>query len=79
MALLIAVVVVYLLVRFGILALLFGQFYANLILSSPYSFDLSRWYAGRGIFVLLLVAGTWLWGLRLALGGRPMLKLALDD
>src|SRR5208283_206866 len=78
-ALLIAAVTVFLLVRFGILALLFAQFYVNLIVAAPITFDFFRWYAGRGVFVLLLLLGSWLWGLRLALGGRPMLKLALDD
>jgi len=78
-ALLSATVVVFVLVRFGILALLCTQFFANVLLAAPFAFDFSRWYAPRGIFVLLLLVATWLWGLRLALGGRPFLKLAMDD
>jgi serine/threonine-protein kinase len=78
-ALVTAAIVVFVLVRFGILALLFAQFFANFIIGAPFTFDFSRWYAGRGIFVLLLSLAAWLWGLRLALAGRPILKLALDE
>ena len=79
LALVSAAIVLFVLVRFGVLALLFVQFFANLILVIPYSFDFGRWYAARGVFLVLLTLGAWAWGLKLALGGRPMLKLALDE
>jgi hypothetical protein len=67
------------LVRFGILALLFAQFFSNSIVASPFTFDFSRWYAGRSVFAILLILGMWLWGLRLALAGRPMFALKLEE
>jgi hypothetical protein len=78
-ALVTTAVVVFVLVRFGILALLAAQFSANLILSAPFSLGLSHWYAGRGIFVILLLVGAWAWGFRLALGKQPAFTLAVDD
>ena len=78
LALLSAGIVVFMLVRFGMLALFFAQFFVNLILATPFTLDFGRWYAGRGLILVLLMVGTWLWGLRLALGGRPLLKLELD-
>jgi serine/threonine-protein kinase len=74
-----AVIVLYILVRFGILALLFAQFFSNSIVASPFTFDFSRWYAGRSVFAILLILGMWLWGLRLALAGRPMFALKLEE
>ena len=74
-----AAIVMFMLVRFGFLALLFSQFFANLILAAPFSLDFNHWYAARGVFVLALLLGLWGWGLKLALGGKPILKLALEE
>ena len=79
MAVIGAAIVIFALVRFGVLALLFTQFFANLILSMPFTWEFSRWYAGRGAVAVLLMIAAWGWGLRLALGGRPILKLQLDE
>jgi hypothetical protein len=79
LALLNAAIVVFVLVRFGVLALLFAQFFSNLILTVPFTWDFGRWYATRGVLPILLIIGAWVWGLKLALGGRPVLKLALDE
>jgi len=74
-----AALLMFILVRFGFLALLFSQFFANLILSAPFSLDFSHWYATRGAFVILLLLAVWGWGLKMALGGKPILKFALDE
>jgi len=73
-----AAILVFVLVRFGVLALLFSQLFADLIVSMPFTWEFSRWYAARGILAVLLMLAAWGWGLRLALGGRPILKLDLD-
>lgn len=68
------------LIRFGFLA--FGIIYFVFPLTSlaPITLTTSHWYAGRSIFVVLLVVGLALSGFRLALAGRPALgSLALDD
>ncbi len=74
-----AAVVVFMLVRFGILALLLTQFFANLIIQTPFTLDFGRWYAGREILFVIFMLGIWVWGLKLALAGRPILNLEVDN
>jgi len=78
-ALVTAAIVVFILLRFGILALLFAYVFSDLILAAPFTFDFSRWYAARGAFVLVLIVAAWLWGFRLALAGRPVFSRALGE
>jgi hypothetical protein len=56
-ALVCAAIAAYAIARLGLLATFF-MFASIFVLSStPFSFDFSRWYAARGVFVLLVVFG----------------------
>jgi len=46
----------------------------NFLGSSPLTLDVSRWYSGYSLVVLLLVAALAAWGFRTTLAGRPLLK-----
>ncbi len=46
----------FVLVRYGVLALMVAGFVFTLIASTPVTFDLSRWYASTGLLVLLAVS-----------------------
>jgi len=74
-----AALCVFLLVRFGILALAIGVFVTSLLLNYPMTLDFSRWYASRTAFVLAVLVGMALYGFRSALAGRPFLGKSLLD
>jgi hypothetical protein len=79
-ALVIAALTLIVLLRFGLLALAVSQFTFFFLMHFPYTFDFSRWYAGRSLFALLIVLGLALFGFRTALAGQPMFGSAvLDD
>jgi hypothetical protein len=59
------------LVRFGLLAALAGNFVLELLRELPMPLNLSVWYAGPGLFALALIAAIALYGFRRSLGGRP--------
>ena len=60
----------YVLGRLGLLAA-FSMFASMFVLwSTPFSLDFARWYAGRGVFLLLIVAGLAVYGMRVALGSQ---------
>ena len=65
--------------RFGVLALTAG-FVGNIVLrSTPWTFDLAKWFAWRPILSVLLIIGLALWGFRNVLGRQsPFPKLRLD-
>jgi len=74
-----AVLLTYVTVRFGVLALLvaFGVF--QLLIQNPQTLDISRWYAGRGFLVVGLILALALCAFRAALGGRPTFGAARPD
>ena len=74
-----AVLLTYVTVRFGVLALLvaFGVF--QLLIQNPQTLDISRWYAGRGFLVVGLILALALFAFRAALGGRPTFGAARPD
>jgi eukaryotic-like serine/threonine-protein kinase len=65
--------------RFGLVALAFTQLTRNLLLSAPLTLDFSRWYAGRSMFVLVVLASLAVYGFHTSLGGRPAFRPAPDD
>jgi hypothetical protein len=70
-------ILIFVIVRFGILAALISFVYANTLLVLPLTTDPSAWYANRawfGLAVLALVTG---YGLYLALAGRPVFARTL--
>jgi predicted Ser/Thr protein kinase len=65
--------------RFGFVALAVGIFTVDLLANIPITTDLSSWYIGSSIFVLLLVAAMAVWGCYAALGGQKLVKEGLFD
>jgi hypothetical protein len=47
-----------------------------LIEAFPLTSDLSAWYAGRSLFILLIFAGLAVYGFHTALGGKPVFGAA---
>jgi serine/threonine-protein kinase len=65
--------------RFGLLALIFCNFFAH-FLEFPLTTDSSAWYAGTSLFLLLVLASIAVYGFRIALAGRPMFSgMRLED
>jgi len=71
MSLVIAVLTVLVATRFGLLALALRQFAYHLLTLFPLTLDFSRWYAGRSLVIVLLLAGLALYGFDTSLGGKP--------
>ena len=68
----------YAIARLGLLATFF-MFASVLVLwSTPFSLDFSRWYADRGAFVLLVVVGLAVYGMRASLGSQRFLSAQRD-
>jgi len=80
LAVLMAAITLFGLLRFGILSLIVAAFFSRFFILCPLTLDFSRWYIARSLFVLLLGLALLLFGLRTALGSQPLFgKLALDD
>jgi serine/threonine-protein kinase len=72
--------IVFVLVRYGLLACVGTAFTANLILSFPMTLDFSHWYASNSLAALLVILGLATYGFYTSLAGRPLFGSAsLDD
>jgi serine/threonine-protein kinase len=70
---------IFVFLRFGLLALVFATFF-NHFLEFPLTTDSSSWYAGTSLFLLLVLAALAVYGFRIALAGRPMFSgMRLED
>ncbi|HLN57260.1 MAG TPA: serine/threonine-protein kinase [Thermoanaerobaculia bacterium] len=79
MALAIAGLTIFTVVRFGIVALAVSILLRGLFSQFPLTLDFSRWYAGRSLFLLLVLAGLAFYGFRTCLGGKSALGAAALD
>jgi hypothetical protein len=71
---------VFLLIRFGLLALVAqGFFYGPLSNIFPLTTQMSSWYAGISLAGILLMAAMALYGFYTSLGGRPVLGSAVFE
>ncbi len=70
---------VFLLLRFGLLSYAVAMFVAAALDDLPITLDFSAWYAGRWLIVLLLLTGLAIYGFRTALAGRPLFGRALVE
>ena len=70
-ALLNALVLTTILVRFGVLAYGTCVLIKNVVLGFPVTLDFSRWYAGRSVLALSMVLALAIYGFRCALGKQP--------
>ena len=78
-AALIASLFVAALLRFGFLGLAAFRFVPNMLFGVPLTLDFSAWYAGYGLFFVLLVLAVAAWGFWAARGGGPLFgSVALD-
>jgi hypothetical protein len=64
--------ILFVLVRYGILAAVALFYTANVILDFPMSLDFSRWYSGSCLAALLVILGLAAYGFYSSLGGRPI-------
>ncbi len=78
-AVLIYGIAVFVVLRFGFIALAVGIFTADLLGSLPLSGDFSSWYIGAPIFGVLLIAAIAIWGCYTALAGQKLLKEGLFE
>ncbi len=60
--------------RFGFIALGIGMFTVDLLLNIPITTNLSSWYMGGSLFVLLTVVGLAVWGCYTSLAGQKIWK-----
>jgi hypothetical protein len=78
--LLLGALMVFVAARFGILSLYATFLVVFLIVRFPHTLDFSRWYAGRSLFVLLIVVGLAFGAFWIALGGKsPFGAAALEE
>ena len=63
---------IFVLMRFGLLALMIAVFYGLLLDSFPITANLSAWYADASVFALLVAGGLAVYGFFIALAGRPL-------
>jgi len=66
------------LVRFGILAFGTSMFVVDLLYWTALTLDMSRWYAGRSLAVMLLVLAIAVYGFRCAVGKKSLLTEFLE-
>ncbi len=67
-------ILLFVLIRFGLLALLTTALASGLMWGFPTTFDFSKWYAGIGLCGPLLVLGLAGYGFWVALAGQPLFR-----
>ena len=73
-------IVILVLLRFGLLACMIAYFVGFVLEYAPLTLDLSRWYAGRSLFVIAFFLALAFYGFRASLAGRPVISAkVLDD
>ena len=76
---LISALLVFILIRFGILALMAGFFVFQILRTFPVTADFSAWYAGSSLFAIGSVLALTAYALYTALAGRPLFKAGILD
>jgi serine/threonine-protein kinase len=72
-AILTTAITMFVLLRFGMLALTVAVFTSGLLTYFPVTLDLSKWYATNSLLMFAVLVALLLYGLRTALGNRPLL------
>ncbi len=75
--LIISAATLFILLRFGMLTLVFTEFFILFFNFYPVTSDFSAWYAGSSAFAALLGAGLMLYGFKSSLAGQPLFKGSL--
>ena len=78
---LIALTIVTMVARFGVLATMVAQFFFFLAIMYPMTTDFSVWYAPWMVFALALMVGIAVYGFYISLGGQSLLgdRLLKDE
>ncbi|MBZ5724045.1 MAG: serine/threonine protein kinase [Acidobacteriia bacterium] len=69
-----AVLYAFMLLRFGLVVLIAADGVSQLLLSFPRTLDFSAWHAPMGMVPLVVVALIAIYGFRISLAGRPLLR-----
>ena len=69
-----ALLTVYILIRYGLVALVTSLLVSEILLVFPLTLDLARFYAGSSLFGLTAVLALAVFGFREALAGRTLLR-----
>ena len=72
-------VILFVLVRFGLLAMIFLNVFANGLTSLPIGLDPSAWYAGYSVVSLLALIALAVYGFSISLAGRRVFSETLLD
>ena len=76
---LVAALSVFVLLRFGLLALAIEMSFANALARLPITLNSSEWYVGRSLLVLFCLGGLIGYGFRMSLAGRQLFRRRLVD
>jgi serine/threonine protein kinase len=68
---------IFILLRFGLLAMVFTQFFQLLFFFFPMTTDFSVWYAGNAVFALAVALALVLFGFKTSLAGQPLFRGSL--
>jgi len=79
LAALCAGLIVVALLRFGVVGLAAINVTSEMLASVPLTLDLSNWYAGYGLFFVLVVLAVAVWGFWAARGGGPLVAADVLD
>jgi hypothetical protein len=71
--------IVFLLVRFGLVAYMIGFFSVQVLQDFPITRHFSAWYAPSGLLAIAVVAAFAIYGFQTTLEGRPVFKNLLDN
>jgi serine/threonine-protein kinase len=74
-----AFLVTWVLYRYGLLALITAVFFLHLIIFFPITSDLSAWYAGDFVLVLIVSLALVVFGFYSSLAGQPLFRGAIPD
>jgi hypothetical protein len=69
-----AALTVFILIRYGLVALAVSLFVVAILLDFPLTLDFSKWYAGQSLLALGTVLALAVFGFREALAGRAVLR-----
>jgi hypothetical protein len=72
-------VYLFVLIRFGLLALVFMQFFSLSFTAYPVTSDLTAWHAGSTIFMLALTAALLAFGFHTSLAGQKLFSGSLVE
>ena len=78
-AILAALLVIWVLYRYGLLALISAIFFLHLVIFYPITSDLSAWYAADFVLALIICVALAVFGFYTSLAGEPLFRGALPD